>query len=273
MRPVLFHVRSCFLKASRCAGFSALVRVALFQEVLIIRVNLLRKFVKTHSEMFESDGDVLNSAVLRLLESHPDMSGDGRYGKRDLNKLHTLRNIYLCALELFDRQGFDKTTVEEIATSVGITQRTLFNYFPTKEAIVSFPIGYLGRSLSSLVRTADPESTPLEALGIGILKLFEEVQKTPSLRNALQMGYKVVNRTPSLSELNLSRRSQLYLVAWKALLERGVDPDDDVLRAAASGIVACSLASLFSWLDADMSFRLDLLAKSALSIMTQDLIS
>ncbi len=226
----------------------------------------------THSEEFEKSQQPLDGAVLRLLDSS-DLSGSApaTLGKRERNKLHTLRSIYQSALYLFDMQGFDRTTVDDIALRAGVTPRTLFNYFPTKESIVSFPLGYLGRSLSSLVRTADPSLNPLEALADGIIKLFHEVSRTPSLSNALRLGYKVVNNTPSLGELNLARRSQLYLVAWKALMERGVDPDSQSLRAASSGIVACSLATMFSWLEADMNFSLVDLTRSAFAIMSQDL--
>lgn len=228
----------------------------------------------THSEELERSQEPFGSAVLRLLDGPgtPDAELISM-GKRERNKLHTLRAIYQSALFLFDKQGFDNTTVEEIAVGAGVTQRTLFNYFPTKESIVSFPLGYLGRSLSSRVRTADVSLNPLEALGDGIIQLFDEVSRTPSFSNVLRLGYKVVNSTPSLGELNLARRSQLYLVAWKALLERGVDPDDQTLRAASSGIVACSLASMFSWLEADMQFSLVDLTKSAFAIMSQDFFS
>lgn len=233
-----------------------------------------KALVATHSEEFEKSQEPLGTTVLRLLDASGATEGDAlALGKRERNKLHTLRAIYQSALYLFDKQGFDRTTVEEIASGAGVTQRTLFNYFPTKESIVSFPLGYLGRSLSSRVRTAEASLNPLEALADGILQLFDEVSRTPNLSNALLLGYKIVNSTPSLGELNLARRSQLYLVAWKALLERGVDPDDQTLRAASSGVVACSLASMFSWLEAEMTFSLVELTRSALSIMSQDLFS
>lgn len=222
----------------------------------------------THSEQLGNESDPLAGAVFQLLQKSP--SNENNVGRRAQNKLHTLRAIYQSALELFDKQGFDNTTVEEIALAAGITQRTLFNHFPTKESIVSFPLGYLGRSLSSLVRTAEPSLSPLEALGDGILRLFDEVSRTPSLYNALMLGYKVVNKTPSLGDLNFARRSQLYLVAWKALLERGVDPDDQILRAASSGIVACALATMFSWLEVDMEFPLANLTRSAFGILSTE---
>lgn len=212
--------------------------------------------------------DFQNTTVLKLFDAdrypYDIQSGNSK------NKLHAMQAVYLNALRLFDSQGFDDTTIEEIATKSGVVEEVIDSYFPSKESIVAVPLGYLGRSLSSYVRTADASLTPLEALGEGIIRLFEELSRSSNLYEALNLGYRVVNRTPSLRELNLARRSQLYIVAWKALLQRGVDPDDQVLRAAASGIVACSLATMFSWLEANMSFNLVELTKSAISILTEE---
>lgn len=216
-------------------------------------------------EQYNNTDRVSSFQVLRL----GDASGRSKelIARHDKNKLHVMRAIYESALELFDEKGFEHTSIDEIAFKAGVSRRVLLTYFPTKESIAAIPLGYLGRSLSSLVRTADSSLTPLQALSESIVRLFEEVSKTASLYETVSLGYKVVNKTPSLGELNLSRRSQLYLVAWKALLERGVDPDDQVLRAAAAGIVACSLASLFAWLEANKSFDLVELTKSTVTLL------
>lgn len=217
---------------------------------------------------FSSERDFTNLKVLKLFEADrytPDIQIPN-----SKNKLHAMQAVYMSALRLFDIQGFEETTIAEIASKSGLDQEVIYSYFPSKESIVALPLGYLGRSLSSFVRTADPSLTPLEALGDGIIRLFEELSRSRNLYEALNLGYRVVNKTPSLRELNLARRSQLYIVAWKALLQRGVDPDDQVLRAAASGIVACSLATMFSWLEANMSFDLVDLTKSAFSVLTNE---
>lgn len=217
---------------------------------------------------FSRERDFPNATVLKLFEVDR-YSGDIQ-AANSKNKLHAMQAVYLSALRLFDIQGFEETNIAEIASKSGVDQEFIYSYFPSKESIVSLPLGYLGRSLSSLVRTADASLTPLEALGDGIIRLFEELSRSSNLYEALNLGYRVVNKTPSLGELNLARRSQLYIVAWRALLQRGVDPDDQVLRAAASGIVACSLATMFSWLEANMSFDLVELTKSAFSILTEE---
>lgn len=56
-------------------------------------------------------------------------------------KTATRRRILETAQELFDRRGFDATTTRDIARAAKIAAGTLFNYFPTKEAIVESLVG------------------------------------------------------------------------------------------------------------------------------------
>lgn len=57
-------------------------------------------------------------------------------GLREKKKQRTRRAIYEEALSQFEEHGFEKATVDEIAENVGISQRTFFRYFPTKEAVL-----------------------------------------------------------------------------------------------------------------------------------------
>lgn len=45
-------------------------------------------------------------------------------------------DIIVVAWSLFERNGFDSTTMADVASAVGISRRTLFNYFATKEALL-----------------------------------------------------------------------------------------------------------------------------------------
>lgn len=56
-------------------------------------------------------------------------------------KLETRQRILEAAIGLFQRDGWDNTTTRAIALAAGIATGTLFNYFPTKEAIAATLIG------------------------------------------------------------------------------------------------------------------------------------
>src|SRR5690242_15087640 len=54
-------------------------------------------------------------------------------GLRETKKLQTRQMIAESAMGLFVRRGFDHVTVGEIARAAGVSEKTVFNYFPTKE--------------------------------------------------------------------------------------------------------------------------------------------
>ncbi|WP_206214067.1 TetR/AcrR family transcriptional regulator [Adlercreutzia sp. ZJ154] len=55
---------------------------------------------------------------------------------RDENKKAMEQRIYDAALDLFCEMGYLKTTLADIAAEAGVSTRTLYNYFPTKESIL-----------------------------------------------------------------------------------------------------------------------------------------
>ncbi len=59
-------------------------------------------------------------------------------GLRERKKLKTKATIHRAALRLFKKNGYDETTVEDIAAAAEISESTFFNYFPTKEDVVIY---------------------------------------------------------------------------------------------------------------------------------------
>ena len=57
---------------------------------------------------------------------------------RERKKTATKERIYRCALALFREKGFAATTVEEIAVAAEVAKGTFFNYFPSKESVLTY---------------------------------------------------------------------------------------------------------------------------------------
>jgi AcrR family transcriptional regulator len=89
---------------------------------------------------------------------------DEACGLRERKKRETRKALNLAALDLVEEKGFGAVTTEEIAARAGVSARTFFNYFPSKEAAV---IGTTGEQLESyaaqLEEVRDAES-PIDAL-------------------------------------------------------------------------------------------------------------
>jgi AcrR family transcriptional regulator len=58
-------------------------------------------------------------------------------GRRERRKEETRSQIFQAAMRLFERKGVFDTTVEEITESADVAKGTFFNYFPSKEAILT----------------------------------------------------------------------------------------------------------------------------------------
>jgi mycofactocin system transcriptional regulator len=75
---------------------------------------------------------------IRVTASDQDGAGrgDGAGARRGRPRGTSARKLELIALELFTGQGFDETTVEEIAARAGVSRRTFFRYFDSKASVL-----------------------------------------------------------------------------------------------------------------------------------------
>jgi AcrR family transcriptional regulator len=120
--------------------------------------------------------------------------------RRENHKSRTRQALRQAALELFASQGFDTTTTEEIAERAGVSVRTFFRYFPTKELVLFFgrydfmkavldEFLRQPKSLSDLaaMRAAYLASAPGLAERRKALRLYERaVASSPMLRGSEQ---------------------------------------------------------------------------------------
>ncbi len=87
--------------------------------------------------------------------------------KKDLKsqKRELVRNAILdAAIALFEKKGFDQTDVAEIAAAAGISKRSFFRYFATKDDLLARSVLEYGAVLVAAIRSAPRESADLEVI-------------------------------------------------------------------------------------------------------------
>src|SRR5437763_17117842 len=77
-------------------------------------------------------------------------------GLRETKKLQTRQAIAATGMRLFVARGFDHVTVGEIARDAGVSEKTVFNYFPTKEDIFFDEVPERLEALAEAIRSRDP---------------------------------------------------------------------------------------------------------------------
>ena len=85
-----------------------------------------------------------------------------------------LREIERAAWDLFATIGFDRATVAEISRNAGVSRRTFFRYFRTKEELLSFSVEHFGQRVAERFAEAPKNHNPLMALEDAILSLLRE---------------------------------------------------------------------------------------------------
>jgi AcrR family transcriptional regulator len=85
-------------------------------------------------------------------------------GLRETKKLQTREAIAAAGMRLFVKLGFDHVTVGEIARAAGVSEKTVFNYFPTKEDIFFDEVPQRLERLAEAIRGRNPGQSLIEAM-------------------------------------------------------------------------------------------------------------
>lgn len=91
-------------------------------------------------------------------------------GLRDLKKARTRRLIADTAARLFAERGYERVAVSDVAREAEVAEQTVYNYFPTKEQLVTDREQQIQDRLCDLIRSRPPSSTPVAAIRDFILE-------------------------------------------------------------------------------------------------------
>ena len=171
-------------------------------------------------------------------------------GLRERKKARTREALQEAAMDLFSRQGFDRTTVEEIAAACEMSPRTFFRYFPTKEDVL---FGDSEQRSTTLVETL--VARPLD---LPPLAAIHAAMRTISLtyddeRDVLVARAAIVQGSPGLRAYKVEHQRGWEEALVAGLLRRSDTAHDSLTPEEIRLITAVSMAAFRAayetWLD------------------------
>ena len=176
--------------------------------------------------------------MTKLLEgSHPAQ------GLRERKKAKTRAAIQRHALRLFREQGYEATTVEQIAAAAEVSPSTFFRYFPTKEDVVLYdpfdPV--LIAAFEAQLQTLTPMQAIREALHATFAAMSEEDMEEQWERGILILSIPDV-RMRMLNDFLVTAQLLAELVAKRM----GRRPDDLAVRTFVGSVIGVLMAAFLA---------------------------
>ncbi|MEU2255015.1 mycofactocin system transcriptional regulator [Nocardia xishanensis] len=170
----------------------------------------------------------------------------------------TKRELEVIAMRLFTEQGFDDTTVEQIAAAAGISGRTFFRYFPTKAEVLWHQFDDEVASLRADFATVPDDVPMMTAVRRVVVNANRyRAEDVPELRRRMHL----VATVPALSAT-----AGAHYDAWERAVSafagrRLGEPEDGLIpMAVGRTTLAAARAAFDAWLrraDADLTVYLD----------------
>lgn len=181
----------------------------------------------------------------------------------DRRREQTRNEIADAAIELFLTQGFDETTMDEVAAAAGVSRRTAYRYFPAKEDLVfEHPRRWLER-FSTILTNREPSESTRDLLRRSIIEVAEVIQEhdEPVLR-----AFSVLLATPSLTGRHGRSNAEWHLLCAATVAEDlGSAPEAQLQTAViAGGLIGVTNALIAAWSAAQPDADLPTMTVSAL---------
>ena len=197
-------------------------------------------------------------------------AGEGQPGIRERKRQAVRDHLSDVALQLLADRPFDAVTVDEIAAAAGVSRRTFFRYFTSKEEVVLSFLDEMGVRLHDAIVARPPDEPPLQAVHTAlrprIAAVAADAERTLRFVRLLQTS-------PSLRAQELERRARLRELVADAIAQRlGADLHVDLRpRLLASIALVPFDVAVATWFDSRPDAELGALLNEAIGALTQEL--
>ncbi|WP_245797408.1 TetR family transcriptional regulator [Mangrovactinospora gilvigrisea] len=167
-------------------------------------------------------------------------------GLRERKKRRTREAIRSAAFRLFEEQGWEATTTEQIAAAAEVSPSTFFRYFATKEQLVLSddydPI------IAAELRARPADEPLLDSLRHAVLAPLRQIVEED--RAALLLRVRLVKEVPALRVMMYEASDETRDMLRDWLAERtGRTADDLAVRAATGALIGAMTEVVLDWVD------------------------
>ena len=189
-------------------------------------------------------------------------------GLRERKKQKTRWAIQEHALRLIAEQGYDATTVDQIAAAAEISPSTFFRYFPTKEDLI-IEDEYDALMLDGLSKL-DPSVPPMEAVRRVITTALAAMSRH-DLDKIIERS-KLILAVPALRSRSLENFTKTVdLLAGVIAQRTGLAADSVEIRTFSGAVIGAMTSVIFTWLESGGDGSLAELVDQALSLVAAGL--
>src|SRR6266516_2735054 len=110
-------------------------------------------------------------------------------GLRERKKARTRQVIADAAARLFAERGYEQVAVSDVAREAEVSEQTVYNYFQTKDGLVTDRDQLVQDELSRLIRTRAPGTTPAAAIREFVLDTVEGIRRVPARQWRGELGF------------------------------------------------------------------------------------
>jgi len=135
--------------------------------------------------------------------------------------------IFDAAIDLFIRNGFNETTIDQVAKTAGISQRSFFRYFATKADLLAYPIAAYGDVLVSGVAACAAGTDPLEVVRQAAVAGIEFSNSAPRTREIIEITAQNIAARQAHKAATVEveiRLSDAYAARTKSASKLGLEP-------------------------------------------------
>ncbi|HEV7205370.1 MAG TPA: mycofactocin system transcriptional regulator [Jatrophihabitans sp.] len=182
----------------------------------------------------------------------------GRPPRRGRPPGTSARALELIALELFTAQGFDETTIDQIASEAGVSKRTFFRYFDSKPSVLWAEFDLEVDNLRRILGDMPADLPVMEAVRLAVLEANHyRAEDAPELRRRMTL----IGSVPELGASAAVRYDAWERAVGDFVAKRSGQPEDSLypLTVGRATLAACR-AAYERWAaraDADLTVYLD----------------